>query len=142
MAKVRAGGALTDAEETALAARLNQPKNFFNEDNLRRAYREPARGLVDFVRAALGTLRIKTREERLEENFRAWLVSRSFSPEQAEYLALLKNRGVATGHVTLDDLFRPPLSILNVAGLGVELFGEDGLTTVVQELNDRVIGAA
>ena len=89
--------------------------------------RDPGGNLIDFIRAALGRLRIKSREERLEETFRAWLVSRALTPRQAEYLCLLKNRGVATGHVRLEDLFEPPLSMLDVASKGVELFGEEGL---------------
>ena len=81
---------------------------------------------------------MKSREERLEENFRAWLVTRSLSPEQSQYLALLKNRGIARGKLVLEDLFQPPLSILNAAGLGVELFGEKGLKAVVNDMNESV----
>ena len=44
-------------------------RKFINEDNLRRAYRNPGGNLVDFIRAALGRLRIKSREEKLEESF-------------------------------------------------------------------------
>ena len=88
--------------------------------------------------SSLGKLRIKSREEKLEESFRAWLVSRSLTPQQAEYLCLLKNRGIATGRVRLDDLFEPPLSILDAAGKGVELFGEEGLRRVVEDLNEGV----
>ena len=139
--KVRDDEPLTPAEEDELARRLNQPDRFFNEENLRRAYREPGGTLVDFIRAALGKLRIKSREEKLEETFRAWLVSRSFTPEQAEYLCLLRNRGIATGRVRLEDLFEPPLSILDVVGKGVELFGEQGLQQVVEDLNEGVFKA-
>ena len=133
--KVRDDEPLEPNEEDTLARRLNQPERYFNEDNLRRAYRDPGGTLVDFIRAALGLLRIKSREEKLEEAFRAWLVSRSLTPEQAEYLCLVKNRGIATGRVRLDDLFEPPLSILDAAGKGVELFGEEGLRQVVVDLN-------
>jgi type I restriction enzyme, R subunit len=136
--KVRDGEALTEAEETDLARRLNKPELYFNEDNLRRAYRDPGGTLVDFIRAALGMQRIKSREERLEENFRAWLVSKSITPEQAQYLSLLKNRGIAKGRIELEDLFAPPLSILNAAGLGIELFGEQGLKDMVADLNRSV----
>jgi type I restriction enzyme R subunit len=140
--KVRDDEPLEAAEEEALARRLNRPDHYFNEENLRRAYREPGGNLIDFIRAALGKLRIKSREEKLEESFRAWLVSRSLTPQQAEYLCLLKNRGIATGRVRLDDLFEPPLSILNAAGKGVELFGEDGLREVVAAMNESVFKAA
>jgi type I restriction enzyme R subunit len=138
LGKVKAAQPLSPEEEDALARRLNQPKHYFNEENLRRAYRNPGGTLVDFVRAALGMIQVKSREERLDENFRAWLVTRSLTPEQAQYLALLKNRGIARGKLALEDLFQPPLSILNAAGIGVELFGEDGLKSVVRDMNDNV----
>lgn len=141
LAKVKAGEALTEQEEEHLAQRLNQPQRYFNEDNLRRAYRNPGGNLVDFIRAALGMLKIKSREERVEDNFRAWLVAKNLMPEQAQYLALLKNRGLVKGKVSLDDLFTPPLSILNAANIGIELFGEQGLRNVMDEINQSVLVA-
>jgi len=141
LAKVKSGEPLTDQEETGLAKRLNSPERYFNEDNLRRAYRNPSGNLVDFIRAALGTLKLKSRAERVEDNFRAWLVTRNLSPEQAQYLALLKNRGLVKGKVSLDDLFAPPLSILNAGNVGVELFGEQGLKAMLEEINQTVLTA-
>lgn len=141
IAKVKAGDALSEEEEAQLAQRLNQPQRYFNEDNLRRAYRNPGGNLVDFIRAALGMLKIKSREERVEDNFRAWLVAKNLTPEQAQYLALLKNRGLVKGKVSLDDLFAPPLSILNAANIGIELFGEQGLRNVMDEINQSVLVA-
>jgi type I restriction enzyme, R subunit len=136
--KVRDGKDLTEAEEQSLAVRLNQPEMFFNEDNLRRAYRRPDRTLVDFIKTALGLIKNKTREEEINENFQAWLVSKSLSPEQSQYLAMLKNRGVVRGNVSLDDLFTPPLSILNASAFGIELFGEKGLKEVIDDLNQSI----
>ena len=86
-------------------------------------------------------LKIKSRNERVEENFRAWLVAKNLTPEQAQYLALLKNRGLVKGKVSLDDLFAPPLSILNAANIGIELFGEQGLRSVMDEINQSVLAA-
>jgi len=136
--KVRRGELLTEDEEKALADRLNRPEMYFNEENLRRAYRQPGGNLIDFIKAALGSLKIKPREEELTENFQAWLVAKSITPQQAQYLSLLKNRGIARGRIELEDLFQPPLSILNAAELGVELFGERGLKEIIQDLNDSV----
>ena len=136
--RVHEGEPLTGPEESELARQLNQPELYFNEDNLRRAYRDPGGTLVDFIRAALGILRIKSRDEQMDENFRAWLVSRSLSSEQAQYLSLLKNRGIAKGRIKIEDLFAPPLSILNAGGLGIELFGEHGLKELVDDLNQSV----
>lgn len=56
-------------------------------------------------------------------------------------LSLLKNRGVARGRVEMSELFQPPLSILGTANLGIELFGESGLRTVIEDLNQTVVPA-
>jgi type I restriction enzyme, R subunit len=63
---------------------------------------------------------------------------RDLTPAQADYLALLKNRGIVQGKVDMDDLFQPPLSILNAAEVGVELFGEPELKRIIQEMNDEI----
>ncbi len=136
--KVRDNSTLSADEEQLLAERLNQPKMYFNEDNLRRAYGQPGGTMIDFIRAALGTLKIKNREEEVNENFQAWLVTKNLTPEQAQYLALLKNRGVVRGKIGIDDLFQPPLSVLDAAGLGVELFGEAALKEVIEDMNESV----
>lgn len=138
--KIRDGEALTAEEEQRLTDNLNRPSHYFNEDNLRLAY-EHEGTIIDFIREALGLVKSKTREEQLEENFRAWLVSKDFSPTQASYLTGLKNRGLARGSVALDDLFQPPLSIVNAAGVGIELFGEAGLKNIIEELNDSIFPA-
>lgn len=136
--KVRRGDLLTEKEERALEEQLNRPELYFNEENLRRAYRQPGGNLIDFILAALGASKLKPREEELTENFQAWLVAKSLTPHQSQYLSLLKNRGIARGRIELEDLFQPPLSILNAAELGVELFGEVGLKEVIQDMNDSV----
>ncbi|MBN1351931.1 DEAD/DEAH box helicase family protein [candidate division KSB1 bacterium] len=129
---------LTPEEEEKLAQRLNSPKFFFNEDNLRRAYRQPGGNLIDFIKHALGLAHVKSQDEITNDNFQAWLVTKSFTPQQVNYLNLLKNRGAVKGKVIMDDLFTPPLSILNAAMIGVELFGDRGLKALIEEMNESV----
>jgi MFS family permease len=40
------------------------------------------------------------------------MVTRNLTPQQAQFLSLLKNRGIVRGKVAVTDLFQPPLSIL------------------------------
>ncbi|MDA2928160.1 restriction endonuclease subunit R, partial [Acidobacteria bacterium AH-259-G07] len=136
--KVKTDQQLSEDEEQELSERLNRERYYFNEDNLRRAYQNPGGTLIDFIKAALGKVKIKSKEEQIEETFRAWLVTQSLTVEQAQYLSLLKNRGIIKGRVKLEDLFEPPLSILNAAGKGVELFGQQGLKEIVDDMNESV----
>jgi type I restriction enzyme R subunit len=140
--KIRDGQPLSDSEAAELASRLNQPAHYFTEENLRHAYRQPIGGLVDFIRAALGLVKTKPREEQLEESFRAWLIARAFTPAQAAYVQLLKNRGLAQGRITINDLFRPPLDHQNAAETGVKLFGEAELKTLIEDLDRSVFAAS
>jgi type I restriction enzyme, R subunit len=136
--KVRNDEPLNDEEEQALEKKLNQPEHYFNEDNLRNAYKNPVGNIVDFIKAALGIIKVRSKEEILNENFHAWLVTKGLTPEQSQYLSMMKNRGIAQGKITITDLFSPPLSILNAGQVGVELFGEQGLGSVIKEMDESV----
>ena len=94
--------------------------------------------LIDFIHVAFCILHIKSSDGRIDENFRTWLVSKSFISEEALYLPLLKDRDIAKNLVDIEDFFAPPLSILNVGGLGAELFGEQGMNDVVADLNRSI----
>lgn len=135
--KVKEGEALTEGEEDHLVEQLNSHELYFNEETLRHAYRTPVGTIIDFIRAALGLTTVKSREEAIEENFRAWLVSHQFTMEQAEFLAMLKGRGVANGRVELGDLFEPPLIHANAPEKAQSLFGP-GIRELVDDLNSSV----
>lgn len=129
---------LNEEEEDEIIKLLNSPEFYFNEENLRRAYRQPDGNLIDFIKHALGLMKIKSQEEIINEHFNAWLVTKSLTPDQIQYLSLLKNRGIIKGKVDMADLFKPPLSILNAANTGLELFGENGLKEIIEELNESI----
>lgn len=136
--KVRNEEELSEEEELQLEKKLNQPKMYYSEEKLRYAYDQPGGNIIDFIKYALKLTQFKSREEVLTDNFQAWLVAKSLNPQQAQYLSLIKNRGIARGQISVDDLFQPPLSILNAAELGVELFGEAGLQHIIADMNDTV----
>lgn len=142
ISKVKQDEPLTAEEEDQLGDELNRPDKYFNEDNLRRAYQLHEGNLIDFIKHALrdklGRSPFKTPEERVNEDFRAWLVAQRLDPEQAQYLNLVKNRFIANGSASVEDLFRPPLSLLNAANVGIQLFGEDRLKTMIEDMNYQV----
>lgn len=137
LAKIRTGEDLTDAEQDELSRRLNENENYFNEETLRHAYRSREGTIIDFIRAALGLAPVKTREEQIDDNFRAWLVANQFTTAQASFLSMLKARGLANGHVELGELFEPPLVHFNAPEKASQLFGND-LRSVVEDLNTIV----
>lgn len=140
IAKIKSGENLTDEEQDELSRRLNENENYFNEENLRNAYKTPIGTIIDFIRAALGMVKVKSREEQVDENFRAWLVSHQFTQEQASFLSLLKNRGIANGHIELSELFEPPLIHSNAPEKAQQLFGPD-IKEIVAEMNSSVFDA-
>ena len=140
IAKIKLGEDLTDEEQDELSRRLNENENYFNEENLRNAYKTPIGTIIDFIRAALGMVKVKSREEQVDENFRAWLVSHQFTQEQASFLSLLKNRGIANGHIELSELFEPPLIHSNAPEKAQQLFGPD-IKEIVAEMNSSVFDA-
>jgi type I restriction enzyme R subunit len=135
--KIKAGDDLTDEEQDRLSTQLNQNVNYFNEENLRHAYKTPVGTIIDFIRAALGLIVVKTREEQIDDNFRAWLVSHQFTADQAGFLSILKNRGLANGHVEVSELFEPPLIHSNAPEKAAQLFGPD-INQIVADMNAQV----
>jgi type I restriction enzyme R subunit len=136
--KIREGEDLSEGEEEILSVSLNQPELYFNEQNLRRAYAQPLGSLADFIKHAQGLKKLKSTEEQIEENFDAWVITQNLKPEQTDFMRLLKNRFIANGRATVDDLFVPPLSQLNAARKGVELFGEERLLVIIEDLNTTI----
>ena len=135
--KIKSSEDLDEAEQDELTRRLNESENYFNEDNLRHAYRTRTGTIIDFIRAALGLTRVKSREEQIDENFRAWLVSHQFTQDQAQFLTMLKGRGLANGKVEVADLFEPPLNHFNAPEKASQLFGPQ-IREVVDDLNTSV----
>jgi type I restriction enzyme R subunit len=129
---------LIEAEADILSTSLNQPELYFNEQNLRRAYRQPLGSMVDFVKHALGIKNFKSVEEQVKENFEAWVITQDLSPEQADFMRLLRNRFIANGKATVEDLFVPPLSHLSAVHRGMQLFGEDRLVALIEDLNHTI----
>lgn len=135
------GGRHLDArQEEELSRELNQPKGYFHVDNLRHAYGDPRGALVDFIRVALGMVRLRTRAEEVDAAFAGWVAARGFTHEQEVFVRQLANRAKAQGaRIALEDLFEPPLSVWNADEVGASLFGESGLKSVVLALEEEVL---
>lgn len=135
--KILAGEELAEEEWMALEKRLNSPEYYFDENRLRKAFEQPTGSLSDFIRSALGQYHFPSREERIERAFNIWVAehSNSMKPEQSQMLRLLKSRVLAGDTIELRIFSQPPFSLWGGRSRMEKLFGRDGLTQIVEELN-------
>jgi len=141
--KVKEGKELSNDESHILADRLNSPKYYFNEANLREAYRYPLGTLNDFIKTALGIQNLPTEEQlyedRVNELFEAWLIDKQFEPEQAKILRLVKSQYIARRSPIEVSIFNEPI-FQHIGGLNyvLRVFDERSLKTTIKELNESV----
>lgn len=138
--KILTDRVLSSEEVESLEQKLNQPKEYFNEDNLKEAYDQPSGSLIDFIKAALGKYNFPTKKERVNNNYDSWLRQKDFNLSQVMLLSQLKNRFVAGDtEITVDDFNKPPLREQGGIQKAVALFGEQGLKNTLEELNQTVL---
>ncbi len=141
--KVKEGQELSNDESQILADRLNSPKFYFNEVNLREAYRYPIGTLNDFIKTALGIQNLPTEEQlyedRIGELFEAWMIDKQFEPEQAKILRLVKSQYIARRAPIEVSIFNEPI-FQHIGGLNyvLRVFDEGTLKTTIKELNESV----
>lgn len=138
--KILTDKVLTPEEIEKLSEKLNSPKYYFNEDNLREAYDEPVGSIVDFVRAALGKFKFPTKEERVEKAYNSWVIQKNLNPEQTKLLIQLKDRFiVGDTEITAEDFTKPPFSLQGGLGYALSVFGEEKLKEILDEMNKSVL---
>ena len=141
--KVKEGQELSSDESMALAEKLNSPKYYFNEANLREAYHYPPGTLNEFVKTALGIEQLPTEEQlyedRINELFEAWLVDKNFTVEQVKVLRLIKAQYIARRQSIDATIFEEPI-FRQLGGLNrvLQMFSEDALKMTLEELNRQV----
>jgi len=141
--KVKDGKELSNDESQVLSERLNSPKYYFNEVNLREAYHYPLGTLNDFIKTALGIQNLPTEkqlyEDRINELFEAWLIDKQFEPEQVKILRLVKGQYIARRASISATIFEEPI-FRQLGGLNraLQIFSEEELKSILDELNQRV----
>ncbi len=141
--KIKSGQELTDSEVQELSEKLNNPEFYFNEANLRAAYRYPQGTLAEFIKAALKIYELPT-EEQLQEKkisdlFESWLLTKNFNSQQAKILRMTKSQYLANKEKVDMTIFNQPL-FSQFGGLRniIKIFGEKEIQAAVQELNTSV----
>ncbi|MBI2644249.1 MAG: DEAD/DEAH box helicase family protein [Candidatus Wildermuthbacteria bacterium] len=143
ISKVKEGQELTSDETAYLGEKLNSPKFYFNEANLREAYGYPPGTLNQFIRTALDIEELPTEEQLLENRvndlFESWLLEKNLSAEQTKLLRLVKEQYIANKERVDVSIFTEPV-FQYFGGLNhvLTLFDADELKKMLQELNQRI----
>jgi len=143
--KVKEGSELSNEEVSYLGEKLNSPKFYFNEVNLREAYGYPPGTLSQFLKKALEIEELPTEEQMMENRvndlFEAWMVEKNFSPEQTKLLRLVKEQYLANKETVDVSIFNQPI-FQQFGGINhiLSVFDEKILKSTLEELNQRVFG--
>lgn len=141
--KIKYGDELTNSESLVLADKLNSPKFYFNEVNLREAYHYPLGTLNDFIKTALNIQSLPTEEQlyedRINELFEAWLVDKNFTVDQSKILRLIKAQYIARRQPIDASIFEEPI-FRQMGGINhvLKVFTEDDLKMTLKDLNQRI----
>lgn len=98
--------------------------------------------LVSLIRRACGIdTALAPYDQTIESNFNKWLFSQHtgdrnrFTPEQLDWLRMIKDHVVSSYHIQLDDLDYNPFDAHGGKGKMYQLFGKE-MNTIIDELNE------
>lgn len=141
--KIKNKEELTSEEVAILTERLNSPKFYFNEVNLRDAYQYPPGTINEFIKTALGIQALPSEEQlyqsRINDLFESWLVEKKFNPDQVKILRLVKSQYVARRQAIEISIFNEPI-FQHLGGLNyvLKVFEDNILKSTIEDLNKNI----
>ena len=98
--------------------------------------------LVSLIRRACGIDKeLKAFDKTIEANFNKWIFKQHtgkhnrFTPEQLEWLRMIKDHIVSSYHIEIDDLDYTPFDAQGGKGKMQQLFGKE-MNSIINELNE------
>src|SRR5690554_1041716 len=100
--------------------------------------------LVSLIRAVCGIdSELKAYDKTVDDNFKQWIFAQNagqhnrFTPEQMDWLRMIKDHIVNSYHLEIDDLDYNPFDVHGGRGKMYQLFG-DQMQTIINELNEAL----
>lgn len=100
--------------------------------------------LVSLIRAVCGIdNELKAYDKTVDDNFKQWIFAQNagqhnrFTPEQMEWLRMIKDHIVNSYHLEIDDLDYNPFDVHGGRGKMYQLFGDE-MQTIINELNEAL----
>ena len=102
----------------------------------------PLTALVSLIRRACGIdSKLKAFDKTIDENFKNWMFKQNagqhnrFTPEQLDWLRMIKDHVVSSYHIEIDDLDYTPFDAKGGKGKMYQLFGKE-MNEIINELNE------
>lgn len=100
--------------------------------------------LVSLIRAICGIdSELKAYDKTVDDNFKQWIFAQNagqhnrFTPEQMDWLRMIKEHIVNSYHLEIDDLDYNPFDVHGGRGKMYQLFGDD-MQNIINELNEAL----
>lgn len=100
--------------------------------------------LVSLIRAVCGIdTELKAFDKTVDDNFKQWIFAQNagqhnrFTPEQMDWLRMIKEHIVNSYHLEIDDLDYNPFDVHGGRGKMFQLFGDE-MQTIINELNEAL----
>ncbi|MCU4162507.1 DEAD/DEAH box helicase family protein [Carboxylicivirga caseinilyticus] len=101
--------------------------------------------LISLIRRSCGIDdKLKAFDKTIDENFKNWIFKQNagqhnrFTPEQMDWLRMIKDHVVSSYHIEMDDLDYTPFDAQGGRGMMYQLFGKE-MTEIIDELNEVLV---
>lgn len=134
--KVKEDKTLYGKDLEHLEKTLNSPDLFITEETLQKVYEQSKGTLVQFVKNILGLYKFPNAQQRIEEEFKIFIVAHNnlYSADQINFLRALMTVFSKKKHIEYSDFFEPPFTNFGTHA-PVPLFSEEQLNEMVDLCN-------
>lgn len=134
--KIEKDRPLTEKDLEKLEDTLNSPELYITEEVLQKAYNESKGTLVQFIKKILGLYEFPRPKERIEEEFKTFMISHNdfFNADQINFLRTLMTVFSKKKHIEYSDFFEPPFTNFGTDS-PTPLFTEEQLNEMVALCN-------
>jgi type I restriction enzyme R subunit len=136
--KIKDDEPINELDLANLEALLNSPELYIQEENLRKAFKQPYGTFIQFIKSILGKYKFPDPEELINSAFQTYVIERNnqnpLSKEQILFLRTVKNVFTQKKYIEFEDLFEPPFTQFG-ADAATRLFTEQELQEIVDVFN-------
>jgi len=108
--KIKNDEQLTQEDIDSLAETLVSSELGITAETLSKAYDTPKRDIVEFIKHILGLTKLPNKDDLIEEAFSGFLLSKSFNPDQINFIRILESVFMSKKNIEFKDFYDPPFT--------------------------------